>query len=151
MAAKPAKKSTRVARRKSPDQMPAKVPPRIDKDFQQVRLSFDEVALPGLAPDEKGYLVNGYYAAVRFSRGAGADRHTFGITCVALARDAVGKPYMNGMGIPIAGILSASCDKSDLIEKADKLQEVKARALDGAFREMLGQIAENAAFEQIGI
>lgn len=151
MAKKAATKKTALKRRKAPDAFPSKVPSRVNEKFEQVRLVSTKVALPDLSPDEEGYEVHGYYASVRFSRGAGSDKHTFGVTCCAYARDATGKPYINAAGTAIEGAFSMSCSKHDLLSDSSRVNDVRAAALDGALREMLAHIAENAAFEQLKV
>lgn len=139
-----------VSRRKAPDKNhPKKLPSAIDKDFNRQDLGATKQALPELAPDEQGYEIQGYYASVRFARGAGADKHMFGVTCCAFARDAVGKPYLTAEGIPIEGSFTASCQKKDLVGNPDKVSEMRAIALDGALRDMVAHIAENVAFESL--
>jgi len=151
---KVAKKATKKApahRRRSPEQMPKIVTPRINENFDVVLLPCQKVDLKDLAPDETGYEVNGYHAAVRFARGAGADTSMFGITCCAFARDINGRPYIDKMGLAIEGVSTASCAKDDLITKKGSTENTRALALDGALRDMLAKIAENAAFEQLGM
>jgi hypothetical protein len=134
------------------DTLPADVPPAIDAEFQPVAVSavVVEPPLPDLAPDETGYLLNGqYYAAVRFARGAGADRHMFAVTCMAFARDQLGKPYLNADGLPLEGVGTASCEKAELVADAGRADAVRQAAVDLAARELLALIAENVAFEQL--
>lgn len=139
-------------RRKSPDRHhPKKLPSALDKNFNRQDLGATKQVIPDLAPDEEGYEVQGYYASVRFSRGAGADKHMFGITCCAFARDAVGKPYLTAEGLPVEGRFSASCQKKDLVGNPDKVTDLRAMALDGALRDMVSHIAENVAFESLSM
>lgn len=137
---------------KSPDtDHPGELPAKVDANFNQVQLKATPTKLTDLSPDEEGYEVNGYLASVRWSRGAGAANHMFGITCCAYARDKDGKPYLKADGTVIEGAYSASCTKKDLLADPNKREEVKKAALDGALREMLAHIAENVAFESLGL
>jgi len=139
-----------ATRRKSPDtHHPKALPSAIDENFNRVDLGATKQKLADLAPDEEGYEIQGYYASVRFSRGAGADKHMFGVTCCAFARDSVGKPYLTAEGLPIEGTFTASCQKKDLVGNPDKVNEMRAVALDGALRDMVSHIAENVAFESL--
>lgn len=142
-----------AAKKKSPHtDAPGAEHPALDADNNLMSVPKEIVALPGLAPDETGYLVDKkYYAAVRFARGDGAALHTFGITCMAYAMDATGRPYLNAMGVAIEGAFSASCDKKELLGNSKKVSGVREAALDGAIREMLAHIAENVAFEKLKI
>lgn len=140
-----------AARKKDPAKDSPKATAILDKSFNPVSLGAAIAKLPDLAPDETGYQVQGYYASVRFSRGAGADAGTFAITCCAFARDRVGKPYLKADGLPIEGAFTASCPKKDLLGNSAKVNEVRQTALDGALREMLAHVAENVAFETIAV
>jgi hypothetical protein len=124
--------------------------PMVDADFNPMQHPVNEVALPDLSPDETGYEVAGFYAAVRFARGAGNESgHMFGVTCCAFARDKVGKPYLTSIGLPIEGVFTASCQKKDLLGNPEKVNDVRKAALDGAIRDMFAHIAENVAFENL--
>ncbi len=123
----------------------------VDENFNQVSLGEQKVKLVDLSPDETGYQVQGYYASVRFSRGADSAPHMFGVTCCAFARDKDGKPYLKADGLPIEGAFTASCPKKDLLGNKEKVNEIRQLALTGALREMLAHIAENVAFESLAM
>ena len=132
--------------------LPADVPPTTDESFNSVMVAAVEVTppLPELSPDETGYLINNqFYAGVRFARGLGADKHMFSVTCMAYARDADGRPYLNAAGVPLEGAFTASCEKSELVADPSKADAIRAQALDGAARGMLALIAENVAYENM--
>ena len=140
-----------AARKKDPAKDTPKPTVLFDKDFNPQSMGAQKVKLTDLSPDEEGYQVQGYYASVRFSRGAGADAGTFAVTCCAFARDKAGKPYLKADGLPIEGAFTASCPKKDLLGNPAKVNEVRQAALDGALREMLAHVAENVAFESLAM
>lgn len=144
--------ATRKPRAKDPAKDTPKPTALFDKEFNPQSMGATKVKLADLSPDEHGYQVQGYYASVRFSRGASAaDSHMFGVTCCAFARDKAGKPYLKASGLPIEGAFTASCPKKDLLGNPDKVNEVRQAALDGALREMLAHVAENVAFETLAM
>lgn len=112
--------------------------------------------IPGLAPDEIGYLINGVQcAAVRLMRAAGAAASMFAVTASAFALEADGTPTLTATGAVIEDWHTASCAKADLLVDGvlspAKVEQIKTQAIEQALTEMMGLIAAEAAFTDMGV
>lgn len=114
-------------------------------------------SIPDLAPDETGYLVNDVqYAAVRIYRSPGAAASMHGLAASAYAVNADGTATLTALLTSIEGHASASCAKTDLLDETGSLDTAKSdaikdSAIEGALREMMGLLAQEAAFEAAGV
>lgn len=120
-------------------------------------MNYTPVTIPGLAPDETGYLVNGtQHAAVRVYRSPGAAASMHGLAASAYAVNADGTPQLSALLSAIEGHASASCTKADLLDATGaldvaKADAIKASAILGALTEMQALLAQEAAFSAAGV
>lgn len=121
-----------------------------------MNIDYAPFALPGLAPDETGYQVNGgQCAAVRLTRANGAAVHMFGFTAVAFAMESDGTPTLTADIKTIEAAHTVSCRKVDLLEDGQlsqaKVDDMKDRAINNALAEMMGLLAVEAALGSLSI
>lgn len=116
-------------------------------------LSYEVENIPGAAPDEIGYLLNGeHHCLVRVTRPRDAAASMYGHLAIAFAVDAEGRPSLRPNGKTIEASYSAAISKVMLLDDPASISaDLRRRAVEGAMREMLVELAVVQANDEAGI